>query len=788
MLAHLDGILEPDDDAEIRQKIADSEFATTLMHRVENVMRQPRLRAPVVAGKGVASDANAVAEYLDNTLQDERVAEFEKACLESDTNLAEVGAAHQILTLVLGQPVDIDAAARERMYHLPAVAEEQIARVEPPHQRRERPTVPDYLREPDRKSRLWPAIGVVVAAAVVFVAILAAVGSLDPWLQRLGLITPPDEIADAERAADRLDGGEPVDVFPGVPMSDDLDAGKPGDTEPPGEVDEPGDVPEDAVPTVIDQPEPGETVGPEPGAIEPPVDTLPVEPQPGPSRPEGPNGDTDLAEPGTDVENGAAPGASEVAVREPGTGAEPPDPFPTDAEPPEDIPVAPVPDGGATPGEPGTPETPGLLAPPVVDAEPRQPGIGQIEPPEADVEVRPGEPGSTDVAEDGGASTAEPAERETLGRFISERQLLIRLDPEDGAWHRLPMQAALPTGEPILALPTFRPVLALKTGVSVQLIGGTRLAVVPGNGGSVPTLQVDFGRLAMHTFGKAGAKCRVSAGERSGLLTFEEDDAGAALHVHRANRPGVDPATEPAPMVIELWATRGRIVWQDGDESTPALEMTAPARVIIREDSEELVPLAGVELPDWRTEDETRWLDRRASPQLAEAIEPDRPAGIALRELADGHRQREVRWLAVRSLGYLGDFEAMVGVLDKEESKAVWPDYIEQLGRAVDRSPRLAAAVQQALKKQYPPEDAELIYRMLWGYTPDQLAKGDAKKLVDLLDSERLAIRVLAFWNLKEITGLGLFYRPEHSATQRQQSVSRWRDRLESGEIIRKAR
>jgi hypothetical protein len=156
---------------------------------------------------------------------------------------------------------------------------------------------------------------------------------------------------------------------------------------------------------------------------------------------------------------------------------------------------------------------------------------------------------------------------------------------------------------------------------------------------------------------------------------------------------------------------------------------------------------------------------------------------VALKELAE-HRRKEVRALAIRSATYLGEFEPAVDALLEKDEKNLWSTYIEELRAAVARSPEAATRVRTALDKQRGADGASL-FRMLWGYSAQNLESGSAAELVDGLTDDSLDHRVLAFWNLQTITGLPNYgYNPADLAKNRTAAVNRWKERLRQGKIV----
>ncbi len=501
MLAYLDGILEPSDAQDIGKKVEDSEFASTLMHRIRDVMRRLRLGAPSLTDRGPHLDPNTVAEYLDNTLPSEQVTDFEKVCLDSDVHLAEVASCHQILTLVLGEPAEIEPASRQRMYLLkdaPAeVHSAGAAAVEPAppaaghstppplrvaeavesdvRKPRPKPTVPQYLREEPKKRRWVPITALLVAVVCFTLAVLKAFGQLEnhtpmgDFLARLGLVSAPTEVAGGPGATTAEKAAGPRGISAAKPAAEEP-AGKPA-------AEQGGAAPK-------------QNAGESPDGTAKAPSTEPILPLP--------------------PETAKAPAAGPPSkLPEPPleTATEPTLPPPPDGEKAK-------PDGGTAKMPPPKPPEESALLPP-----------------------------------------------EPLGRLMSSDQALLSYDRGAG-WTRVGANQMLVPGR-LLTLPTYRARVTLTLGVTLDLLGGTQVELLGSGSEELPGLRVIYGRVVMMPLVRAGSRLRIKFGDRSGELAFTDADSQAALEVRRVRVPGTKPEGDSDHITAELYAITGRILWDE---------------------------------------------------------------------------------------------------------------------------------------------------------------------------------------------------------------------------------
>jgi hypothetical protein len=260
-------------------------------------------------------------------------------------------------------------------------------------------------------------------------------------------------------------------------------------------------------------------------------------------------------------------------------------------------------------------------------------------------------------------------------------------------------------------------------------------------------------------------------------LTFVDAEATLALEVRRLLPPGQDPTAGPAPMAVDLYVTTGSVRARVG--SDPPLDLQAPTR--------RALVGSGIQppgdFPSWVTSEALSDADDRAVDALDPLLPQDQFVGVTLKELANDRRV-ELRSLAIRSATYLGNFDPCTEALNEKDEKNLWPKYVAELLAAVARSPETAVRVKTSLTKQRG-ADGEAMFRMLWGYSTDDLKSGAAAQLVDGLDHDSLDYRVLSIVTLQNIAGPANYgYYPADLAKKRAPAVKRWRERLRGGKIV----
>lgn len=802
LLAYMDEILEPGDREELAKKVESSEFAHDLIHRTKDTMRRLRLSAPQVVGTGIGLDPNTVAEYLDNVLPPDSVADFERICLESDVHLAEVASAHHVLTMVLGEPAEVDPAARQRMYSLPAEADEQRRhRVEQAHAptppvhdyaalapsthvyppvapdpiapatltNSNYGTVPDYLR-----ASSWTRHGTLIAACAA--VLLLAVSSLI-YTSMYGWSGGPEQVAAIAPETKPATDSEP----PAVPP---IDAAVTELTEPAAAIESTGELPTAA---------PEATVGASPA---PPAMAAPPRLQ----VPTMSNATPPVNEPVATTPAAQSPAV--VAVDEKAYGYNE-QPTATPAEPGTELPQAttPIP---ATPIPAATtnantvpdaamPATAGL-APPVIPIAPPQAENVAAEPAATPdpgalaASTTPVPPVAEAPVSEPIIEPAAPTEPVEVGTYLDGKNVLLRFDNQAGAWFRMTPSSPLHVGDKLLALPAFFPKLTLASGLHVKLVGGTMVTIGPqAAGANEPSITLDYGKAVL---------VNTTNGESAVKLTIRGDtadvrlgrNATVAVDVVPKYSPGQDPRNASSTIVEDIFTRDGDVTWTTASGPN---NLAAPAHWKI--DAGIASAVAGdVAFPDWIDHEpvEQRSEQLFGAPTVEATLDPTRPVETQLLELYQGSRRREVKSLVARSAVYAGLFVPFVEALRDSDQKSAWKMHIDTLRSAMSLGPESSQKIYDTLVDQRGKAAADDLYQMLCGYgavqigSPDEFRDGLGTQLVDWMENDSLDYRVLAVQDMAEITGMRLMPNPAGAPSERTRGIRLWRQRLKSGEVV----
>ncbi|MDA1014766.1 MAG: hypothetical protein O3A00_09985 [Planctomycetota bacterium] len=701
LLAYLDDILEPAQAKEIGQKIAESAYASELVKRTKEVMRRRRLTAPDVDGPGAGVDANTIGEYLDNTLPPESVADIEKICLDSDVHLAEVAACHQILTLVLGEPIEIQPNSRERMYALgpvpegsrvaagsslfkkvkhPVVSNQNTAR------QRTKPrgtdpneftnSLPDYLKPNPFWKRTLPLILITLVVGV--------------WV---GLIVADPTFFPADGQAVNPENPESKTAAPEskttTPETAKVDA--------------------KSQPVIVAVNE-----GP-PKQIEPKVD--------------------------------------------PGPGASTPDPTGIDPVPP--------PDANAKSPEPKT-VTPSV--------EPTSPTTLPLGPETKVPPIAPIAPVTTVNLQ------ANPLS------YKSTTGVVVRQDANGQRWSMLARRSLVFVNEPIVVPEPFDGEFGrTEAAVRMRILSGSRFHSVGLDAMSQLGIHLDQGRVLLSAvepasgeYSPAVVKCVIGQDEWYIELSSKDSVCGIQVLPRLPEQIGEAFGADSyaGRVLVQAGSVRVTMVNMQPVEILAnqqfVLRLPHMAAVAVRLTEPPLMPLWLT--PGAGTETSTQ---RRYAALFEKEFDPAESVEFSIAPLIDDARPR-IAEMAVKCLALTENIPALVQALasEHEESRAA---AIQGLSSWLPRNEQHSQQLTAAMQLRYRREEAEIIHRLLWGFSTNDLQKQVmSTQLVDWLENSEVAIRELAFYHINQLTGRDMGYRPLSPAVQRSPSVGRWRDHIDS--------
>lgn len=786
LLAYMDDILDPADHEDLGNKIEASEFAAELIHRSRDTVRRLRLGAPEVfpgedddvLNPDPASDANSVAEYLDNTLPPEHVADFERVCLDTgtvaDMHLAEVTSCHHVLTMVLGEPAEIDPQVRRRMYELPQTVEGgEKLRIEPAH-----PPVaasvsetvlvmpqavvpvpvaavapapaagvlPDYLRvaaNSRRRGRRW-----------AIAAVLAALGGLTAYVLSGSFVEPetPSFIADAEpeKIEDLTDiqiGMEPSDTNP-----EDSVAGT------------------NEMNTAHDATNLAPRFVPEDGGVAAPEDQAPA-----------------VAEPSLEPPAAATEGAE--------TNSTPTVPkLSTDSSADDPETTTPAETSATAADAP-----PAMIVPlPPQDSEPEETTISDGRPPVLDpnelIESATTQtmPDDSLIIDDEVEVPTAPKGPAQLGTYRGVDDVLLRYLPEAGQWVRLPSQAVIAVGETLLTLPKYRSHVVLGN-INAYLAGGTQITLpeqsVTEDGDEPLVIDMSYGRLILNAdAGARDIKLNIDGATHEIRL---QKAASLAVDVHRLFVPGTDYEKAPAVVEINWYLANGTAVRIGTNGTQDSVQAPSVWKSVNGADT---VAESITTLPSWIEKEPVTSLERSASNVLNQQLVPGQPVELSIAELTDQETSnRENRRLASEASLYVGEFEPFIKSLNDSDQRTVWRSHIAAMRQAIARDPQLAVKLHEDYINVRGPEAGEDLFAMLRGFTPeqigltrDQLKQGVLLELIRWLEDEKLDYRVLAIYNLDELKGTKELkgYRPDAIPRSRQIAVEKIRRDIQGDEFL----
>jgi hypothetical protein len=168
---------------------------------------------------------------------------------------------------------------------------------------------------------------------------------------------------------------------------------------------------------------------------------------------------------------------------------------------------------------------------------------------------------------------------------------------------------------------------------------------------------------------------------------------------------------------------------------------------------------------------------------------PDQPVSSSISTVAKNEANPKIAEFAAKTLALTGQYAALVEVLAQVPHEEAVHAAANGLRAWLPLAPDHAALLQKELSMAFAPgsrtlgaemDDRAIVLRLLWGYNNDDARdRKTSNQLVEWLDHDKLAVRLLAIDQIRELTGQTMHYKAGMPVGDRKRIKKDWEHSVE---------
>lgn len=380
--------------------------------------------------------------------------------------------------------------------------------------------------------------------------------------------------------------------------------------------------------------------------------------------------------------------------------------------------------------------------------------------------------------------------KEMLITYSSSDGVLIRLDATTRHWMMVPHRSAMQPGELVASIEPFESIVDFgKGGIRTTLVGETVASLLPQGLVAVNGWQVERGRIVIQSGRQAeneAVEIAIAIGEDVWKLELTSNETLCGLEVIPRQPSQFQKIQDDQWYQATLYVVKGTVKWTSQVGKTQEISEQLTLNIIPEKNVQvRWNPVSTPSMPDWcdNLKRKAMLVKRHQSQiQFEKTFELEQPVEEAMLNLIRNSKSPKIAELATQCLAAIEDAAGLVEALAECPHEEARFAAREGLRNWLPAAPDRGLILKDELDMHYPPAEADAIYRMLWGFSREDVinSKANSWQFIDWMRSPKTEIRELADYWVERLTEKKTDYRAQGgTAAQRESHVRRLEELIE---------